>query len=78
MQPTIELTATQQEQFEALWRDKVVPLAKMAPHIFSSPYYAHKGASEQVALTMVKEADQKAWAQYAGTRYRGMSNYSGD
>lgn len=78
MQDQIKLTPTQEANYAALWQDEVVPLAKEAPYIFQSPYYAHKGAAEAVGEAHFDESEQKAWMQYAHSRYGRLSNYSGD
>lgn len=65
--------------FEGMWRVRVVPLAKQAPHIFKSQYYAHRDAAEEMGrLHILDEPTLKAWKEFTNEKIRGMSNYAGD
>lgn len=66
------------ESFETIWDDVVVPLAKRAPYMFQSQYYAHQGASIEAGGKLPTEKLQKKWSLYATDKLKGMSHYAGD
>lgn len=65
------------KDMEALWK-KAKEYAKKSPFCFQSDFYAHKGASEKVALMYLEGEDKKQFLSYAHSQYQNYSNYSGD
>lgn len=77
MQETVTLTKRQQKLFADAWA-LVKNMAKRAPYIFKSPYYAHKEASDLVGLQQFAGSTRSLWTKWAHEQYKGMSNYAGD
>jgi hypothetical protein len=64
------------ERFAELWA-KVRELSSDSPWVFMSPYYAYRGAAEQVAETLDAKEEEAFW-EIALKKIRGYSNYAGD
>lgn len=62
--------------YQKLW-EAVKILHIFTPYTYSSEYYAHKGAAEQLAKAL-PEREKKEFLDFINEKIKGMSNYSGD
>lgn len=64
------------EKFNQLW-PKVKELAKTAPYIYGSDFYAHRDAAAEVAKELPEE-ERRSFMDFIAGKIKNYSNYSGD